>query len=179
MLLLDPILDGVFFHTRCAAHIINLSVQAGLPIIDPIRVEFKKMIKEVLCNNNKRINDYKKYCRSVNKKCLGPNLDCPTRWNSTWMMMHSAIRQRETLQAFHNRLYERGLVESSYPNSKWEIVAKITDLLEVYKKATTYLSGVYYPTSNLVLNQVFLMATKLNEFEYGSEIFQEIGIAMK
>ena len=63
--------------------------------------------------------------------------------------MHSAIRQRETLQAFHNRLYERGLVESSYSNSKWEIVAKIADLLEVYKKATTYLSGVYYPTSNL------------------------------
>ena len=42
-----------------------------------------------------------------------------------------------------------GTCRRSYPNSKWEIVAKITNLLEVYKKATTYLSGVYYPTSNL------------------------------
>ena len=52
-------------------------------------------------------------------------------------------------------------------------------MLAVFKSATTYLSSVYYPTSSLVLNQVFLMATKLNDFEFESEIFQQIGNTIK
>ena len=78
-LLLDQILDGKFFHTRCTAHIINLAVQESLEVFGPIRLEFKAMIKSVHCYNNKRLNDYRKYCKSVNKPYLGVNLDCPIR----------------------------------------------------------------------------------------------------
>lgn len=178
-LLLSPILDGAFFHTRCVAHIINLAVQAGLEVIDSKRIEFKAMIKSVLCSNNKRLNSYKRYCKSVNLKALGPNLDCPTRWNSTWMMMHTALRQRDTLQAFHKNLKDRGLVASEYPNESWEIIAKLTDLLGVFKNATTYLSGVYYPTSPLVLNQIFMLASKLNDFEFEGEELKNVGEKIK
>jgi len=177
-LLLNPIMDGKFFHTRCVAHVINLAVQDGLRVIEPIRIEFKEMIKSIFCQNNKRLNAYRKYCKSVNKLYLGPNLDCPTRWNSTWMMMHSALRQKETLQMFHDGLADRKKVPSKFSDEKWNIIAKLTDLLEVFKTATTLLSGIYYPTSPLVLNQVYLMAQKIQDFEYEGPIFEEVGKAM-
>ena len=51
-------------------------------------------------------------------------------------------------------------------------------MLEVFKTATTLLSGIYYPTSSLVLNQVYLMAQKIQNFEYEGEIFEQVGKAM-
>ena len=85
--------------------------------------------------------------------------------------MHSALRQKKTLQAFHNRLYEKSKGESTYPASNWETIAKITDLLTIFKNATIYTSGVYYPISSLALNQVYLLATKLADFEFESQVF--------
>ena len=124
-------------------------MQAGLEVIDSKRIEFKAMIKSVLCNNNKRLNDYKKYCKSVNKIYLGPNLDCPTRWNSTWMMMHSALRQKDTLQAFYNRLHERGYVSDTFSILEWDVIAKITDLLGVLK-----MQQLFYPVFITRLEEV-------------------------
>ena len=51
-------------------------------------------------------------------------------------------------------------------------------MLEVFKTATTLLSGIYYPTSPLVLNQVYLMAQKIQDFEYEGSIFEQVGKAM-
>ncbi|KAJ9551686.1 hypothetical protein OSB04_015731 [Centaurea solstitialis] len=177
-LLLNPILDGKFFHTRCVAHIINLSVQDGLEVINDVRVEFKEMIKFVFCNNTTRQGKYRKYCKSVGKPYLGPNLDCPTRWNSTWMMMHSALRQRDTLQPFHDGLAEKKKT-TKFSNAKWDIIAKLTELLKVFKDATTSLSGVYYPTSPLVLSRILDMGKKLNDFEYHGKLFENVGKEMK
>ena len=146
-------------------------MQDGLEVLEPIRVELKAMIKSVLCKNNKRQNNYKRYYRSVNKPYYGANLDCPTRWNSTWNMMHTAIKHKETLKLFHDRLHDQNKVPSKFSYLSWSIIEKLTDLLGVFKNATTFLSGVYYPTSNLVLNQIYLLATKLNEFEYEMKLF--------
>ena len=74
--------------------------------------------------------------------------------------MHSALRQKETLQTFHDALAERRKVPSKFSDLKWDTIVKLTDLLNVFKNATTLLSGIYYPTSPLLVNQVYLMAQK-------------------
>ena len=92
--------------------------------------------------------------------------------------MHSALRQRETLQAFNDALAERRKVPSKFSDLKWDTIAKLTDLLNIFKNATTLLSDIYYPTSPLVVNQVYLMTQKINDFEYESELFQQVGAKM-
>jgi hypothetical protein len=154
-------------------------VQDGLVVVDSVRVEFKAMIKSVLCKNNKRQNDYRRYCRSVNKPYYGPNLDCPTRWNSTWNMMHVALKHKETLQLFHDNLADKHKVPNKFDDFSWSIIEKLTDLLGVFKNATTYLSGVYYPTSPLVLNQIYYLANKISDFEYEGPLFKLVGETMK
>ena len=52
-------------------------------------------------------------------------------------------------------------------------------MLEVFKNATTLLSGVYYPISCLVVNQLYLIASKLEEVESKSDLFKEMVRQMK
>ena len=40
------------------------------------------------------------------------------------------------------------------------------------------LSSIYYPASPLIVNQVYLMAQKINDFEYEGELFQQVGAKM-
>lgn len=177
--LCKPILEGVFFHTRCVAHIINLIVQSGLTQIEPLTVEFRTMLKSVLRKNNRRLNHYRKFCKSVGKKALGASLDCPTRWNSTWLMFDNALRQRETLQVYHNNMVSKGFASQEFTNEQWDIILKVRDYLELFKEATILLSGVYYPTSPLVLNQIYILSQKIGELEFEGEMLEKVGDKMK
>ena len=53
-----------------------------------------------------------------------------------------------------NNLHEKNKVDP-YLEDGWYDIKVVTEMLEVFKNATTLLSGVYYPTSCLVLNQLF------------------------
>ena len=173
-----PICDGVFFHSRCVAHIINLVVQDGLRVIEPIKDEFKQMLRDVFSSSNARYHRYMKFCTDANSIWLGPNWDVPTRWNSTCNMFESALRQKDTLKMYHDHLTERNRV-TPYPESSWHTIKIVSEMLSVFKNATTYLSGVYYPTSCLVLNQLYLMCDKLNDYETRGIMYESMVTPMK
>lgn len=174
---LKPILDDDFFHTRCIAHIINISVQAGLQVCDDLRTKFKNLLTTIYGTSNQRQANYRFFCAQCNEPCLGPNFD--TRWNSTCFMFESILRQKLTLNAFNEILVEKRR-SVSIPESDWNLLQELTHFLQIFKEATSLLSGVYYPTSPLVLNQFFLMTEKMANFEYSSiTLFQNMVIAMK
>ncbi|KAJ9551028.1 hypothetical protein OSB04_015073 [Centaurea solstitialis] len=137
------------------------------------------MIKSVFVKNNARQNAYRNFCKEVGKPYLGPSLDTPTRWNSTWQMMYSALRQKETLQVFHDILVNNRKACRKFSDEKWLAIQRITKLLESFKDATTVVSGIYYSTSPLVLNQIFVMAKEIGTLEYENKTFQTIGEKMK
>ncbi|GJV82442.1 zinc finger BED domain-containing protein RICESLEEPER 2-like protein [Tanacetum coccineum] len=76
-------------------------------------------------------------------------------------MFECALRQRIT---FHEHLARENENIMPSRDSHWETIELISELLDVFKNATTLLSIVYYPTSCLVLSQLYLMTRKLNEF---------------
>ncbi|PWA60843.1 zinc finger, BED-type, Phospholipase-like, Homeodomain-like protein [Artemisia annua] len=55
-------------------------------------------------SGNKRYVDYIKLCHTSNSIFLSPNWDVPTRWNSTYNMFVCGLRQKLTLQHFHDEL---------------------------------------------------------------------------
>ena len=179
-----PIVDGIFYHSRCVAHIINLVVQSGLATqqMFNLRESFRKMLQDIFQYHSNRYLDYIKLCHESNSIFLSPNWDVPTRWNSTYDMFVSALRQKNTLQHFHDELCARqrrgeNMVPFSVEN--WSLIQKITDLLKVFKTATTMLSGVYYPTSHSVLNQLYVMCRKLGAYEYDGPLFANMVVPMK
>nr|GEU65191.1 hypothetical protein [Tanacetum cinerariifolium] len=88
---------------------------------------------------------------NAEKPCLRPNWDVPTRWNSTYHMLLSGLKQQNTLAYFHDLLANKNRC-NHFPAENWVTIESLTQLLEVFNTATEILSGVYYPTSPLLLN---------------------------
>ncbi|XP_035830095.1 zinc finger BED domain-containing protein RICESLEEPER 1-like [Helianthus annuus] len=89
-----PIVDGVCFHTWCVAHIINLVVQTSLKdkFVSDFIIAFRVILQDVFKSGKERYQDYKKLCKDVNQKLIGPNWDIPTRWNSTCDMFIMGVK---------------------------------------------------------------------------------------
>ncbi|GJT99372.1 zinc finger BED domain-containing protein RICESLEEPER 2-like protein [Tanacetum coccineum] len=158
----EPPMEGRFYHSRCVAHIINLCVQDGLAVkeINKIKESFKTMLKDVFKSGGKNQQRYSRICKQAGKPCLSPHWDVPTRWNSTYHMFLSGLKQRSTLMYFHDLLASKNRCHQ-FSAENWVIIEGLTQLLEVFNNATKILSGVYYPTSPLVLQQIVFMTTKL------------------
>jgi len=144
--------DGEFFYVHCCAHILNLIVQEGLKVIgdsvDLIRESIKyvggserRMIKFKQCINQVGDIDAK------STLCL----DVPTRWNSTFLMLQSALQYQRVFGSLH-------LVDENYkccPSpDKWKRAEKICTFLMPFYDITTLISTSSYPTSNLYFLQV-------------------------
>ncbi|KAK9101816.1 hypothetical protein Sjap_019070 [Stephania japonica] len=83
-----------FFHMRCCAHILNLMVQDGLKEIEKILDKVRDSIKFVKGSRSRR----KKFLDCATQLAFdckkGLVQDVVTRWNSTYLMIESALYYR-------------------------------------------------------------------------------------
>ncbi|KAL2924029.1 putative AC9 transposase [Bienertia sinuspersici] len=80
---------GRFFHVHCSAHTLNLIVQSGMKAVNYITGSDAR-----LCSFEKGVSNSK--CNLVEKL----RLDCPTRWNSTNLMLKRALEAKDALVLF-------------------------------------------------------------------------------
>ena len=171
---IKPVLDGAFFHSRCVAHVINLSVQVALKICENLKMKFRGLLVTIYSSSNERQMNYRRFRRQCGEEPLGPCYDNNTRWNSTCMMFENILRQRDTLNAFNETLVNRNK-SVSISDQDWDQLNALTNFLQVFKFATTVLSGVYYPTSPLVLKKIYVMTEKLDQLKTSpSQIFRRM-----
>ncbi|KMS95189.1 hypothetical protein BVRB_011490 [Beta vulgaris subsp. vulgaris] len=79
-------------------------------------------------------------------------LDCKTRWNSTYLMLVSAMPYRNV---FGNLKTQNPRLKFSVPTlCDWELAEIICDKLNRFHKITELFSGRKYPTANLFFRQV-------------------------
>ena len=80
--------------------------------------------------------------------------DVPTRWNSTFLMLQSALSYRRSFQ-------QQELIDYNFkhcPTSgEWEKAEKIKKFLAVFYDVTLVFSSTKYPTANLYFPQVFIV----------------------
>jgi len=79
------------FHVRCAAHILNLIVQEGLKVIGESIGKIRDSVLSWIGSAG-RIERFEEAARLLRCSCK-KNLeyDCPTRWNSTYLMLRTAL----------------------------------------------------------------------------------------
>ncbi|XP_048498157.1 zinc finger BED domain-containing protein RICESLEEPER 2-like [Beta vulgaris subsp. vulgaris] len=79
-------------------------------------------------------------------------LDCKTRWNSTYLMLVSAMPYRNV---FGNLKTQNPRLKFSVPTPRdWELAEIICNKLKRFHKITELFSGRKYPTANLFFRQV-------------------------
>ena len=100
-----PIVTEKLFHIRCACHILNLSVQAGMGMVQDIIAKIRNAVSFIHASRA-RLQEFKQLCLDHGKRFKKFKLDIVTRWNSTYMMIHDAYPYKNLLNAYIN---DRGL----------------------------------------------------------------------
>ncbi|KAL2923983.1 putative AC transposase, partial [Bienertia sinuspersici] len=88
------------------------------------------------------LNEY-----GLRKKVIA--LDTPTRWNSTYKLLHDAVAYRDVLIDMYNEF--RATDGQFITNDDWSLAKIVHDVLETFDKATHIFSYVYEPNIHTVI----------------------------
>lgn len=145
------LLMGQAFHVRCAVHILNSIVQEGLKVIGGI---IKNVRNSVLywIGSSGRIERFEEFARLLHISCTKRlEYDCPTRWNSTFLMLRTTIEYKEVFQKL-------SLTDANYScfptEEQWSEAEDVCGKLKLFYHITEQFSGIQYPTSNQYFSKV-------------------------
>jgi hypothetical protein len=163
-------------HQRCACHIINLIVKSGLKRIKEKLEDFCKAISW-LNSSNQHIAAFKSFCiaQGIRHRKFGLNMD--VRWNATYLMMKHVVSYKHTFSMFISANYRTG-GEPLLIDDHWYVVEHMLNFLVLFYISTISLSGVYYPTSPLMMHAIIDIADHLNQFENG-DMLRKVVVPMK
>jgi hypothetical protein len=87
--------NHVYFHVRCAAHIVNLVVNDGLQPIDSLIGDIRNKVK-FFKRSPTRMYKFVEVCNQYSVKVgQGLCLDVKTRWSSTYKMLDSCLDYKD------------------------------------------------------------------------------------
>ncbi|KAH9762891.1 BED-type domain-containing protein [Citrus sinensis] len=168
------VLAGQYMHVRCCAHILNFIVVSGLNELHASVAAIRNAVKYVR-SSTMRLQAFKQCAQQV--KC--PNgtvvLDCPTRWNSIYLMLMTALK----FQAAFDRIPEVDKPYKAYflekeNNAKrvgpprpqdWESAGRIVKFLKLFYDATLVFSASLSVTPNLCYDTIGLIESSLTALE--------------
>ncbi|KAK2659633.1 hypothetical protein Ddye_006166 [Dipteronia dyeriana] len=156
---------GYFFHQRCACHIINLIVHAGLKQVSDQIDRIRDTISWI-CSSNPRFSEFKRHCKLNGLKPRRFQTNMPVRLNSTYLMLQNCLEYDTTIICFYNmKLAETGqLSPKILTTNDWYVAKIFVQFLKIFYNATVTLSGVYYPTSSQTIHQIVEMSELLNNY---------------
>ena len=163
------LMNGKKFHIRCCTHILNLIVQDGLKAIDHSVIKIRDCIKYIKSSSARKERFVYCVAQVGMRGCTrGLRQDVPTRWNSTYLMLDSALFYRRAL-------INLGLSDNDFkfcPSpGEWDKIEKISKFLGYFYEVTYLFSGTKYPTSNLFFPKVFIVEHSIKQVMRGQDNF--------
>lgn len=157
----DLPLNGKVLHMRCCAHILNLIVKDGLEIISDVIEKVRDSVIYWIASPS-RVEKFEEAVRQMPIDCTKKLcLDCKTRWNSTYLMLETAIIYRDVFPRLKCR-------EKQYKNvpteEDWENAMEICDKLKIFYEVTEMFSATLYPTSNCYFPNICDIKLQLEEW---------------
>ncbi|XP_077217893.1 zinc finger BED domain-containing protein RICESLEEPER 2-like [Tasmannia lanceolata] len=151
------LLDGEFLHMRCCAYILNLIVRDGIEEVKTSVASIRNAIRHVksspsrlqqfkLCANQEKISCTKTIC-----------LDVCTRWNSTFLMLQSALEFQKAFERLADLdcNFQFSLKDGPPTDEDWDRAKVLCRFLERFYISTKKLSGSLYITANVYFHEVY------------------------
>lgn len=171
------ICDGDFLHMRCSAHILNLIVSDGLKDMNDSITAVRNAIRYVRSSPS-RLARFQGCVKNVSKEVKAlVCLDVQTRWNSTFLMLDSALKYVDgfNLLEEEDEIYMQYFTDKDNngrsligpPNSKdWENFVFFCRFLRVFYEATLKFSASLFVTSNSYFHEATLKFSASKKIVY-------------
>ena len=145
------LLSGQLLHMRCCAHILNLVVKDGLDIIKEGIIKLRESVA-FWTGTPKRREKFAITAKQVGVTVTKQlSLDCLTRWNSTFLMLQTALMYEDVFR----RLKQRDTQFKNYPSDQeWGFAREVCGRLKLFYSVTEMFSGTKYPTANIYFPKI-------------------------
>ncbi|KAK3188479.1 hypothetical protein Dsin_028040 [Dipteronia sinensis] len=114
--------------------------------------------------SNQRIVEFFRYCTSKDILPRKFQTDMPVRWNSTYLMLKSALPYAELITSFYKVNTANDTRREKHTDGDWYMATVFVEFLKVFYDVNVELSGVYYPTSPLEILKLSDMADVLRQY---------------
>jgi hypothetical protein len=164
---------GKLFHPRCAAQVVNLICKVGFEIIDPIVHKVRESMKFVEGSTSRK----QKFEEIIQQLGIEyekrPNLDTPTRWNSTYLTLNCCLQLKRAFESLTQQDQEYTCAPSL---EEWEKARMVCVFLKTFYDATMVISGSHYPTVNLYFDEIWEVKIALDNAdpEVNADLFETI-----
>ena len=161
----QPDFGGYLFHIRCVCHIFNLIVQDGLKHVKDEISQIRNALTYITITPSRK-QAFEEFCEQVgNSNTKTFITDVGHRWNSTYLLLKSCEGFEPFITEFYNSRHIRDDDDDILNESDWNTVFKIKKFLKSFYTSTNILSGVYYPTSCMVLERLYITARAFNRYQ--------------
>lgn len=114
-----------FAHYRCAAHVFNLGVKAGLDLVGESVIKTRKLMMSIK-NSTRLCDSLRLICNLKKIKYLKPILDVETRWNSTFYMLKRLLDLEPALNLL---VADNRVLSTLYPDEDDWVTIKVNKYL--------------------------------------------------
>ncbi|XP_021593044.1 zinc finger BED domain-containing protein RICESLEEPER 2-like [Manihot esculenta] len=170
------ILNCKYLHMRCIAHIINLVVVDGMKDgLTPIK-KVRDAVRYIR-QSPARLQRFKACCemegiQSKSSLCL----DVSTRWNSTYLMLSSALKFENAFDRYatvdpYFKIDLQSCEGDGVPDSlEWEYIGKFVEFLGHFYELTLRISGSRCVTSNIFFDEISSIDCLLQEWKSSNDL---------
>ncbi|CAA7062153.1 unnamed protein product [Microthlaspi erraticum] len=175
-------LNGEFLHMRCGAHILGLIVKDGLKDVEAAITRIRLAVRYIRSSPN-RLVKFKECLEQLKLPTnCGVCLDVETRWNSTYLMLDSALKVRKAFDLLEvkDRAYRVEMADDLPSDTDWSYAEGLVPFLESFYETTVKISGSLYITSNVYMKEIFglsLLIMKMGMDE--SRSIREMSVRMR
>jgi adenylate kinase len=148
----------------CDLHTMQLAIRDSfkdVPGINNLLKKTKKMAK-FTTKSSKAMDKLKAKSKTLNKKFRKPKNPQKTRWNSQHENMKSIKNLKPQIKELADE--DDDWYKLRLKDDEWEKLDAVVEVLEVMKEATKVLEAEKTPTMNLVIERIFTIKEKLEEF---------------
>lgn len=169
--------DGRLFDVRCAAHALKLLVGDAMDAVRDVILKIRESIRYVKSTQTMqgKFNELAQQAGVDNQKNL--LADCPMRWNSTSVMLETALAYRAAFSLLqeHDSAYAAGLSEE-----EWEWLGSVTSYLKLFVEITNAIASNKSPTSNIYFPEICDVHVQLTDWCKSSDDFvKSVALKMK
>ncbi|XP_074279075.1 zinc finger BED domain-containing protein RICESLEEPER 2-like [Silene latifolia] len=178
------IMEGKYLHMRCASHILNLVVKDVLSDLERSIVKIRTLVKFVRSSPTRT----QKFMACALEEKISTKsllcLDVETRWNSTYLMLDTAMKFKKAFGLLLNKdtqlQKEMRKLKEPLLASNWKEVSYFLPFLKIFYDATLKMSGSRYVTSNSFVDVIFGVGQVISEhFLHENEGIKTMAAKMK